>query len=235
MRALSPSSSIQRYWEDLTYVEAALLANDDTKALAAVVSVSLAEFEQVSKRDLDTRRAVIQSRARSSVADGNLDESLRHVHANTLHLVRQDRSQREYTTAFPGALTGLIRHALAKQIVAARELVERLGLSVYAADFRDAQVALITPMITKGEVVIDERRDAELGRVEGRIELETWKEDANAVRMSVYAQLLGIASKSKRKRSWAESFFPASTSRSKSDDSDELDGDEIERDDVESE
>jgi hypothetical protein len=227
MRTLAPSRSITTYWEDLVYVEAALLASDETAPLAAAVSAMLETFATVSQRDLDTRRALIQSRARSSVADTNLDDTIREVHANTLHLVRQDRGRKEYTTLFPGALTALIRHALANQIIAAREFIQRLGLSLFEPSFRDAQVAMLEPKIAKGEAVLEERRDAEIDRVEGRIEIETWKEEANAVRMSVYAGLLEIAAKTKRKRSWAETFFPTTSARSTRDDG-EAEGDEVE-------
>jgi hypothetical protein len=202
------------YWEDLVYVEAALLASDETIPIAAAVTATLEEFAAVSQRDLDTRRALIQTRARSSVADANLDDALREVHANTLHLVRQDRTRKEYTTLFPGALTGLIRHALAKQIIAGREFITRLGLSVFETVFRDTQVGLLEPKIAKGEAVLEERKNAEFDRVEGRIDIETWKEEVNAVRMSVYAELLKLAAKTKRKRSWVESFFPSTSARS---------------------
>ncbi|MFO7563054.1 MAG: hypothetical protein R6X02_10465 [Enhygromyxa sp.] len=213
MRAIPPGRSILHYWAELTYLEAALLAEEETAPFAAPVTTMLEEFDAITKRDLDTRRAIIQAYARSSVADTNLDEALREVQANTLHLVRQDRSRKEYKTLFPAALTGLIRHALARQVVVAHEFVERLGLSLFDAEFRKAQVTLLDPQIARGEAVLVERKEAELGRVEARIEIETWKEEVNAVRMSVYAQLLTIAAKHKRKRAWAETFFPKNSNR----------------------
>lgn len=217
MRTVPLDRSIIQFWEELLYTEAALLADEETAALAAVVTATLDDFSKMMQVDLDTRRALIQARARASVADENLDDGLREVHSNTLHLVRQDRSRKEYQTLFPGALTALIRHALVKQIGAANEVIQKLGLSLFEPAFREAQVALIKPMIEKGEAVLDERKDAELGRVEGRLEIDAWKEEVNAVRMSVYAQLLTLAAKNKHKRSWAESFFPKASARSSRD------------------
>jgi hypothetical protein len=74
-------------------------------------------------------------------------------------------------TLFPGALTELIRHALAKQVVVARETVEKLGSSLFEPAFRAVQVTLLGPVIAKGESVLDERKAAELDRVEGRLEI----------------------------------------------------------------
>jgi hypothetical protein len=48
------------------------------------------------------------------------------------------------------------------------------------------------------------------------------------VRLSIYAQLLGIASKSRRKRSWAESFFPTTSPRSSRGEDDEVESDDAE-------
>jgi hypothetical protein len=220
MRTVSLDRSIVQFWEELIYTEAALRAYEETAALAAPVTATLDDFAKIMQVDLDTRRALIQARARAVIADENLDDGLREVHSNTLHLVRQDRSRKEYQTLFPGALTALIRHALAKQIAAALAVIQKLGLSLFEPAFREAQVAVIKPLIDKGEAVLDERKDAELGRVEGRLEIETWKEEANAVRMSVYAQLLTVASGTKRKRSWAEGFFPTTSARSSRDDAD---------------
>jgi hypothetical protein len=141
---------------------------------------------------------------------------------NTLHLVRQDRSRKEYQALFAGTLYEVIRHALAKQITIARGLVETLQLSLFTPEFRDAQAAVLQGPIGKGEAVIEERKQAELARAEGRLAIEAWKDEVNAVRSSVYAELLKLAAKTKRKRAWAESFFPRTSSRSAGEASDEL-------------
>lgn len=143
--------------------------------------------------------------------------------------VKQDRSRKEYTTLFPKALRALIRHALAKQVVVAHETVQKLGLSLFEPAFKAVQVALLEPVIAKGEAVLEERKHAELDRVEGRIEIETWKQDVNAVRTSVYAELITLATKLGHKRAWADAFFPAATTRSTSDGDvdDEVEVDEL--------
>ena len=39
----------------------------------------------------------------------------------------------------------------------------------------------------------------------------TWREDVNAVRLTTYGALLGIAAKTRRPKAWAESFFMQSS------------------------
>jgi hypothetical protein len=47
-----------------------------------------------------------------------------------------------------------------------------------------------------------------MDRVEGRLDIRTWKEEANAARLTVYGQLLTMAAKNGRGKAWAEGFFP---------------------------
>lgn len=226
MREIPTSRSILSYWEELIYLEAALVANEETAPLASPVTATLDNFEVILQRDLDTRRALVRARAHASIADANLDEALREVHSNTLHLVRQDRGRKEYQTLFPGALTAHIRHALARQVEVTRDTLQTLGLSLFDASFRAAQEALLEPRLEQGEVVLAERKDAQLGRAEGRLDIEGWKEEVNAVRLSVYSELLALAVSTRRKRSWAESFFPKASARSSRGTSDVADTDE---------
>ncbi|MEZ4297513.1 MAG: hypothetical protein R3B70_21305 [Polyangiaceae bacterium] len=56
--------------------------------------------------------------------------------------------------------------------------------------------------------MIEEMNKAELGRVEGRIDIRAWKDEANAARLTVYGQLLAKGAKNGQGKAWAEGFFP---------------------------
>lgn len=214
MRTIPLTHSLLQHWEQLTYLEAALLAHPEAAPLAQPVTETLESFPAIRDLDLQTRRTIVQARAHGSVADAGLDEALREVHSNTLHLTRQDRSAKHYRSLFPNALAAHIRHALARQVEVTRETRAQLQLSLYEQEFRAEQEALLDPALEAGEGALEERKSAEFARVEGRMAVDAWKEEVNAVRLSVYAQLLTLAAKARRKRSWANSFFPTPPRRS---------------------
>lgn len=224
MRHIPPSRSTLYFWEDLIFLEAALLADEETRALAPPVTALIDQFMPTLHRDLDTRRGLIQSSAHNSVADARIDIGIRGLHSDTLHLVKQNRQAPAFTNLFSTHIGAVVRHALKRQIEVARDLVDKLSLSLYTPEFRAAQVAVLEPLITHGTAVIEEQRQAELARVGGRIDVRTWKEEANAVRLSIYAALLALAAQNGRGKGWAEVFFKqksAASPRVEDDDADD--------------
>jgi len=207
MRAIPLTCSILLFWEDLVFLESALLANPETEPLAAPVTETLDGFQAISKLDLESRRAILQSQARGVVADDFLDGAIRRVFASTLFRVQQDRSNPQFKTLFATHIGDVVRHALKRQLEVARAILEKLGLSLYDDAFRDEQKATLEPHVTHGEAVVEAQRKAEIARTDARIEIRAWKEDANAVRLSVYGELVRMAGKTKRKKDWAETFF----------------------------
>ncbi len=221
MRAIPPSRSILVFWEDLTFLEAALLADEETRELAPPVTATIDVFTQTLQRDLDTRRSQIQSSARASVGDALLDHGIRGLFSSTLHLVGQNRKQAAFTTLFSTHIGEVVRHALGRQVEIARELLGKLTLSHYPEEFRAAQTVALQPLIARGAAVLEERRQAELARTAGRIDVQAWKEEANAVRLSIYASLLALAAQTGRGKPWAEVFFQQKSTRVSNDSDDE--------------
>lgn len=221
MRAISISSSILRFWQDLVFLEAALLADDETKHLASVITPVLDEFPAILQRDLDTRRSVIQASARAFVADTRIDNVIRSLFSAVLALVQQNRKAQQFTTLFPTHIGDIVRHALRKQVDVAKDLTDKLSLKIFPDDLRSAQTKLLNAVIKRGKAVLEEVRKAGMARVEGRIDIGTWKDEANAARLTVYGQLLAIAAKSGRGKAWAEGFFPRVSAIAAEDESDE--------------
>jgi len=207
MRAIALSRSILIFWEDLVFLEAALLADEETKTLAAPVTALLEEFSGVLKTDLDTRRGVLQAFARAGVADTLLDGGIRKVFSAALYLVSQDRKRSEFTTLFSTHIGDVVRHALKRQLEVAEEIAGKLGLPLYSDSFRAEQREILAPLVDKGKAVLADQHKAELSRMEGRIAIRTWKQDANAVRLSVQGQLTTLAAKTHRNRAWVDTFF----------------------------
>lgn len=214
MRTLSASSSVLVYWQNLVFLEAALLADPETKDLAALVTPVLNQFQTVLQIDLDTRRAIVQASARAFVADADIDDRIRRLHSGMLNYVGQNRKDPAFTTLFSTNISDVVRHALKKQIEVAVELTDKLAIKIYPDDLRTTHTKAITTSVKRGKVVLDEVRKAENARTEGRLDIRTWKEEINALRLAVYGQLLALSAKSGRGKPWAEGFFPKAPSPS---------------------
>jgi hypothetical protein len=207
MRTVPLSRSVLAFWQDLIFLEAALLADEETRELAAPVTAHINLFMPTLQREVDTLRAVIQSNARLSVTDARLDLGIRGLFSSTLHLVNQSRKHPAFTSLFSTHIGAVVRHALKRQVEVARELIDKLALPHYTPEFRAAQTAALQPLIERGAEVLEAQRQAELARTTGRIDVRAWKEEANAVRLSVYGSLIALAAQNGRSKAWPEAFF----------------------------
>lgn len=220
MRRIDPSRSTLVFWADLTFHEAALLADDEAKHLAVPVTQVLHEFETVLKLDLDTRREVLKTSARASIADTNIDLGIRSFHSAALFLVKQDRSRSEFTTLFSESIGRVVRFALKRQVEVAEQLVQKLGLKLYSDEFRTIHAAALQPLIDAGKNVLGAVRTASISRLEARLDIRAWKDNANAVRLANHGELLAMAAKTGRKKDWAEAFFLSADNAPEQDDGD---------------
>jgi len=207
MRTLSLAFGLLLFWEDLVYLEASLLADEETKSLAGPVTALLDEFDNVWKSDMDTRRLILQAFARNGVADRNLDGGIRDLFSGALHLVKQDRQKAQFTTLFKTHIGNIVKYALRRQVEIAEELLGKLGLDLYSDSFRGEHTPRLTALINAGKEALAGQKQAEIGRVDGRLKTQAWKEDANGVRLSVHGELSTIAGKKGYGKAWVESFY----------------------------
>lgn len=216
MRVIDTRFSLLSFWQHLVFTEAALLANPETHPLAAPFSALLDDFQGLHGTDLATRRATLRAQARAVMADVNVDDGIRRLHSDTLNAVTQDRDDSIFKGLFKSDLAATIRFALARQLTIAEELVASLALSIIPASLK-SHAAKLQALIAAGQAVLEERRTARFQRAEAGLAFENWKGDVNALRLSTYGALLGIAAKQKRAKAWAEGFFMQSAEADMSD------------------
>jgi hypothetical protein len=207
MRIIPLTFGLLTFWEDLVFLEASLLADAETKSLAEPVTALLDEFDGVLKSDMDTRRLVLQAFARNGVADRNLDGGIRELFSGALHLVKQDRKKPEFTTLFKTHIGNVVKYALRKQVDVAQDLIGKLKASIYSDTFREEHTSRLTTLIKAGKAALDGQKQAEIDRVDGRLKTLGFKQDANALRMSVHGQLTTLAAEKGYGKAWVESFY----------------------------
>ena len=207
MRTLELDRSIVYFWADLVFLEAALLAREATRHLAAPITAHLATFPQVFQVGLDGERTALQASAVAAVADGELDSLLRLSHSNALDEVTQDRKAPFFVLLFPEHIGHLVRHALEKQVAVVEGIVGKLASSLVPETFRTRWKDRLTAAIDVGRAALGKRREAAFTRTEARLTVREWKDEANALRLSVWAELLKIAAAERTGKGWPEQFF----------------------------
>ena len=207
MRALPVGRSAELFEEDLTFLEAGLLAEPEAAGLAGQVAALLEEGQALEQRRKALRRAQLQRQAQAAALDGRLDEQLRALHADALHAVKLDRKERAFATLFPENVHLTTRYALRRQVQVARGLVGRLGLGLLPQDLVDRHTAALGALLEQAQGILAAQEQLEMDLARLRLELEDWKHDANAARMHTYSQLLGMAAQRQQRRAWADRFF----------------------------
>ena len=207
MRRIDPSRAILVFWAQLTFHEAAVLADDSTKHLAPPVTKALADFTTIFQLDLDSRREVLKTQAKSGMIDVSLDERIRKLHSATLFLVGQVRKRPEFTSLFSETIDKVVRFALKRQVEVAEGLAQTLSLKLYSDEFRNAHQGPLQALIGGARTVLGEVRSAEIARTDARLDIRAWKDDVNAILLANYGELVTLAAKAGHSRDWADAFF----------------------------
>lgn len=207
MRALPVGRSAELFEEDLTFLEASLLAEGETAGLAAGIAALLGEGDELERRRKALRRAQLQRQAQAAAVDGRLDAQIRALHVDALHAAKQDRKDRAFASLFPENIQAMVRFALRRQAETARGLLSRLGLGLYPQELVAKHVAAFGPLLEEAQRVLEAQAQVEMDLARLRLELEDWKRDTNAARMHAYSELLALAAQKGQRRVWADRFF----------------------------
>ena len=209
MKQIRSDHTLLSYWELLVFLEAMLLAHAETKALAVPVTALLGRVEALMQRDLGVRRSRIQTRAIAVVAGGDIEDEVTNVRSEILYFTKQDRKSSAYTTLFKEAVSKMLKRALSGQLDVAEGIVQNLGLSLYPSDLSRKLISGMESSITKAKNALKSVEDTDFEITKLRLETQAIKQEANAVRMGVYGELLKVATLQKRSKLWVERFFDA--------------------------
>ena len=201
--------SLTNFWEILTYTEAALEANDDTKALAKPVTRHIAGFKPLHEEELEAGRQRRKIEALVAVANLALDHSLTTLHKELLGEVKQDRESAAFVRLFADPLSEQVRFGLAQQLEVNREALRQLegADSLYSKPFVKAQAAQLKAAIKSGEAALAARQQHEIKQADLRLRLEDWKQDANTVLTAVESALNNHAAERKLGKKWPKTFL----------------------------
>lgn len=207
MKLIRSDRTLSSYWEHLVFLEAMLLARHETKALSAPVTAVLGKIEGLMQRDLNVTRGKIQARASSVVVGGDIEDEVTNVRSEILYFTKQDRKAPAYTTLFKDALSKMLKRALTGQLDVTQSIIQKLSLSLYPSDLSRKLITNLETTVSKAKDALQNVDASNFEATKLRLETQATKEEANNVRLSVYGELLKIATAKKRPKIWVERFF----------------------------
>lgn len=202
MRKIPLSHGLITYLEEIEHTEAALLADDDAKVLAAAFSSAIQDWDGIFKTERSTRREIIRAEAIVAVRNEQLDTA-------TMQFSRAARALAPglLDRAFNIAPGRFIRTALRKQ---AERTVNVIAVEIGKLDAQNP-VASFGPRLdalAKAAITaLDGRAQAKGAAATGGNDVDEWKEGINSLRLLTWTELIKIADSKGYPRSWAEAFF----------------------------
>jgi hypothetical protein len=206
IRTIGHDEALDWVWEELVYTEARLLGDPLTPGLAPPVTNTLERHQSVQLGQKNAWRSEIVAQAMCDGADVALDETVPEVSRNMLLIEKGNRKSARYVRYFASAPNAIQRLGLASEVERVRPWVPSLkGEPEQALQDLGAR---LEGEVAVGASALTQRETSATARADHRVrEIYRFIDDVNALRLATYGQLLDIASRNKRSRSWAESFF----------------------------
>jgi hypothetical protein len=207
MKRLQESRSMSYYLSELIFTEAALGAHPTTSALAASCSILVNGWFALSQKEQESRHDVTRAGAVVRVKMQTLDLLVRKFAGLVLVESNQDRESVFFRRFFPAAPSAVAKKRLAKQVDFVRSaIVPEIDRLEEGHPLKGSRDALLNAAEEALEA-IEARKLAKFTRASIARDIEEWKLEVNAFRMTAFGDLMRIAANEGYPRSWAEGFF----------------------------
>jgi hypothetical protein len=209
MHAIPITSSLLTFLEALEYTEAALLADEETHDLAKPITHEIADWTKVSTAERAARREVIRAEAVVAVRNAQLDTKTLAFGSQVVASGGGDRKGSFFRRFFSSTPSEFVRQPLRKQ---AEQTLNTLVLEAGKLD-KEHPLHKLAPPIKKiaqaALTALDHRTTVKAARASSAHDTDEWKEGANTLLLSTYAELLKLAAENGHPKSWAAAFFPS--------------------------
>ena len=214
MRAYDDNTTIDGMRRDLRFSRGMLRA-------AGVHEVELREVQKLVDRGKATSEeieaasdAIVDANAQVAWGDAQLDSVIGRFAGDVVHLVGGDRSDLRYTSFFREAPGEYIRLALESEIERTAHFQD-VAKEVSLPKNAQASLAAVEEKRVEGAKAIKARENAVKAEAAVWLRVRRLKEDANAVRRSIYNSLERYAIDHKLPASYADLFFPSAPAKAK--------------------
>ncbi len=214
MRAYDDNTTIDGMRRDLRFSRGMLRA-------AGVHEVELREVQKLVDRGKATSEeieaasdAIVDANAQVAWGDAQLDGVIGRFAGDVVHLVGGDRDDLRYTSFFREAPGEYIRLALESEIERTAHFQD-VAKEVSLPKNAQASLAAVEEKRVEGAKAIKARESAVKNEATVWLRVRRLKEDANAVRRSIYNSLERYAIDHKLPAGYADLFFPSAPTKAK--------------------
>ena len=208
MKQLRTNFSLRLFREDLHFTKAALAAHALTQDLAATVEDFLKGWAAVEAKEWGVVAEGVERHAELAIRDGDLDAKVMHLSRELHTLVGGNRTDRRWTAVFSERPSLFIKRGYADEAQRAKALKQVLvevgltSLSGLGQELEALGLAVQSALANRDEA----------GRKRGvvRYEIDSWKESANRLRISLHGELSKRGAANSLPRDFADHFFAAS-------------------------
>lgn len=205
MRKLKTGFSMETYWEELIYSEGSLSANHLTEQIVSSIIKLLEQYEVIISSLKQWKRDYIKASASLNAANYNADNEIRSFSLVLLSVVHGDRNSMIYKKFFKLSPSIIYSLPVADEIKEIERIVAELNL-----EENEKLKPFINSLKEAGETL--KKRWEEIEKININYSainntMIEWKNEVNRMRMGLYGELLGIASRNGYSKSWAETFF----------------------------
>ncbi|MCP4603798.1 MAG: hypothetical protein GY847_25320 [Proteobacteria bacterium] len=207
MKLLQTRRSMQHFYNELVYTEAALNASPYTAHLAGTCSELIDEWYDFAKKERVANQNVIRATAVLRVKDHVLDLAVREFAGVLLVQVNQNRDSTLYRRFFAIPPSKVIQQSVARQIETVESFfvpaIENLEEGHALKPYKD----MMTQAASEADRASAMKVSAKASRKSMSLDMEEWKGKVNTLRMTTLGELLKIAGEQEYPRTWANRFY----------------------------
>jgi len=195
--------------KDTRHTAATLTASEIHRAAAKPLKELLARWNETDQERRDADDKLVDANALVAWVDARvLDPLVIELASLLLHEAKQNRLDPKFKRFFPEAPNEVVRMGLESEIKRTKAFFNVADENPPSKEGR-AILARIAVAHKQGEGALKAREDATLQVARVSLRIQTWKEDANAVRRSVENQLDAHANEQGLPRDYSDPFFPS--------------------------
>lgn len=206
MNLIHDGRPLDVFWGELFYLNARLKSNPKTVGLALPVEEQLATYDDLLREDRSVRGMVIMSEVQAKAAEDNIKSEVLDLYMLVLAEVKKNRKDERYTKLIKVNESVFVRYNFSAKKEEVMRMKSVLKQTIYDDAFRDRVLVILDRILSEVEGAMAAELDAEEKRAQHRVDVKKWKDQANAVRLHVYAELIQIGGDDAK--SWARGFFP---------------------------
>ena len=214
LRLFTDDTPWEQARKDVRYTATSLGVRQKHEHLVKALLSLLARWSGIDDRRREAEDALVDANAAVGALDEELDEAVFRLVSRLLFEVDHNVAHPTFKAYFPEPPSEVIRLGLESEIARTRELfavAEERGASFEVR----AILAAVADLHRRGEEALRLREEAFLSLSRIKLEVQDWKESANAARRSIANVLEGHAGKHHLPRGYADGFFPPAARTSK--------------------